>query len=188
MSPKQTLWERWGDPAFPAEWDGHGGNGGKGSQRFWEYLWVLDKIGHPQSVLDVGGGTGFFADLLMDSGVPTKIIDPLASKETDYRCSLSEFIDSSVMSSLNFDWIASLSVLEHVEDKDAFCADLDSFNAPIAMTFEFGPGCIEIKEVYRCLSSFKRHHLTLMEICPVWADNSSPDKWRPMGLVLDLNQ
>jgi hypothetical protein len=190
-TPTQLLWERFGTTEHPAEWDGRDGNGGIGSQRFWEYLWVLQQIGTPQSVLDVGGGAGFFAAILNDSAIQANVVDPLLPEwgKADFKSTLEQFVAASLTADnrSGYEWLVSISVLEHVPDKPAFCAALDSFDAPIALTFEFGPGCIEMPEVYRCLAAFKRHHITKMELCPVVADNSDASRWRPFGIVLQPN-
>lgn len=199
-TPTQLLWERFGSAEHPSEWDGRDGNGGLGSQRFWEYLWTLQNIVTPQSVLDVGAGESlFFVTLLGDScGKFSEIValDPTLKQR---RSMANYFIEprtleeyrllrGSTMPKFNpFDWIICISVLEHVPDKPAFCAALDSFDAPIAMTFEFGEGAVTQAELYKCLREFRRHHISKMELCPVVADNSRADLWRPMALVLMPN-
>jgi hypothetical protein len=68
---KQSLWNRFGDPSFPAEWDGRVYGGGKLSQRYWEYFIAIELLAlDPHSVvLDLGGGSpvagvGFLPALL----------------------------------------------------------------------------------------------------------------------------
>lgn len=131
-------------------------------------------------VLDVGSGSTQFFPIFLNAAVPAivEVVDPIINM------TLEEFAPKA----MGFDWITCISVLEHVEDKPRFCAALDSLDAPIAMTFESGPGGVEHKEMYRCFAQFKNHYLAKMELCPVWADNSAPDKWRPMGVVLLCNQ
>lgn len=183
---KQLLWKRWGTAQHPAEWDGREG-GGPGSQRFWEYLWTIDQIGSPQSVLDVGGGeTQFFANLLSEIVPDVSIVDPLVEPAPGrYRMNLEEFVFQG--KARTYDKITCVSVLEHIDDKERFCAALDKLAAPIVLTFELGPGCIEMPEMYRALKQFRQHHIAKMEACPVLADNSAIDKWRPLGIVLEPN-
>lgn len=181
----QRLWKRWGNPNYPAEWDGSGGNGGKGSQRFWEYLWTINQIGSPQSVLDVGGGTlGFFSRLLKDHGCKVFVVDPLIDGDAVHGCfnRTIESVNPALFTQV--DWITCISVLEHVDDKPAFCRALDAYDCPIALTCEFGAGGIDPKTFHRCMDSFQSHHITKLELCPLWAENSAIDKWRPLGVVL----
>ena len=187
MSPQQLLWQRWGDPAHPAEWDGREGNGGKCSQRFWEYLWVLNHIGEPSSILDVGGGQNtFFKDLLKDD-VFFVVVDPLAPTSASGDSHGMTVEQYAATKRLSFKCVTCISVLEHVTDKDAFCAALDSFPCPIVMTLELGEGCVTMPQLYQCLRQFMNHHVTVMEACPVVADNSYGGRWRPLGLVLEPN-
>lgn len=169
------LWRAFGESRTPSEWDGLDGNGGKGSQRFWEYHWtILQMPNVPQRVLDVGSGsTQFFPTLLKRFGIHCEIVDPI----------LNETLEEFAPKAQRFPWVTCISVLEHVEDRPKFCAALDSLDSPIAMTFESGPGGVEHKEMYRCFDVFNNHYLAKMELCPIWADNSAPDKWRPLGVV-----
>lgn len=184
---QQLLWERWGSAEHPAEWDGRELGGGKGSQRFWEYLWALDRVGNAGSILDIGGGQqAFFANLLSAVMDDVSVVDPLIEDGMGrFAMTLDQFAAGYVVR--KYDLITCISVLEHVEDKDRFCHLLDTFEAPIVLTFELGEGCIPMWEMYRCLDQFKHHHVTKMEACPVLADNSSFDKWRPMGIALAPN-
>ncbi len=188
ITPQQILWQRFGTNAHPSEWDGRDGNGGKGSQRFWEYLWTLGHLQPKQWVLDVGGGAGFFYHLLRDSGFTCTVVDPEADESMGWRIPVEEMVRNyrdALMAGYSF--LTCISVLEHVADRPAFCAALDQFNTPIALTFEFGPSGVEQKEMYACLREFKRHHLVKMERCPVHADNSGWNNWVPMGIVLMPN-
>jgi hypothetical protein len=183
-TPVQLLWERWGDPEYPAEWDGRHGNGGKGSQRFWEYLWVLNELGTMESVLDVGAGKDLFlAKLLRDTGHDVTAVDPQLDVNP---ITLEEFV--SKPPHIHFSIVTCISVLEHISDKPAFCRALDTFKRPIVMTLEFGPGGIENRVLTQCLAEFKNHHVDHMEACPVWAENSDPLRWRPLGITLAPNQ
>lgn len=179
----QLLWERWGDPAHPAEWDGREG-GGRGSQRFWEYLWALNEVWlcpDVRRVLDVGcGKEQFFCTLLSDSGISKVVgIDPECGTPTleEWRWKTQE----------EFDVVVCISVLEHIARPEEFCLVLDSIAAPIVLTCELGEGCITMPVLYKCLNQFTRHHMAKMELCPVVADGSN-GKWRPFGIVLDCNE
>ena len=68
---KAALWQRYGHPDYPAEWDGKVYGGGKLSQRFWEYHTAIELLElKPDSVvLDIGGGSpvtgaGFFTRVI----------------------------------------------------------------------------------------------------------------------------
>lgn len=181
----QSLWRSFGDPASPSEWDGKDDNGGKGSQRFWEYHWVLRQLGSTSYVVDIGAGKGlFFCNLLMGTGINVIAVDPEidASETKHVKGTLEQYVRRG-FADYSQEWVTCISVLEHVEDKPKFCAALDLLKSPIAMTFESGPGGVEHKEMYRCFDAFTNHYLDKMERCPIWADNSAPDKWRPMGVV-----
>src|SRR5262245_36752669 len=82
-SVKQELWRRFGDPAYPAEWNGILYGGGKISQRFWEYLVAIEllRLDEQAVVLDIGGGSpvtghAFFAELLAPVLRKIVILDP----------------------------------------------------------------------------------------------------------------
>lgn len=184
---KQLLWERWGNAQYPAEWDGRDGGGGKGSQRFWEYLWAVHQLGDGlKSVLDVGAGShAFFANLLRAANIHAEAVDPEleATELWMHKTRLEDFSEFG-----RFNWTTCISVLEHIDDKVAFCRALDRCGGPIVLTFEYGEECVDNKSLTQCLAAFQRHHITRMEACPVYAENSSPLKWRPVGLVLALNQ
>lgn len=190
-SLQQLLWERWGKKEYPAEWDGREGGGGKGSQRFWEYLWALGTLHQwdkpiPARILDVGSGQLFFAELI-GQRTNVDVVDPdgptpkAGSNIVSWAGTIETFVEKEIGV---YDWVTCISVLEHVEDKPTFCAALDKFMCPISLTFEFGEGGVSLETVYDCLEEFKNHYLYKMELCPVWADNSAINKWRPMGLLL----
>ena len=68
---KAALWQCYGNPSYPAEWDGKVYGGGKLSQRFWEYHETIDllELTPASVVLDIGGGSpatgaGFFTRVI----------------------------------------------------------------------------------------------------------------------------
>lgn len=68
---KSALWQCYGNPSFPAEWDGTIYGGGKLSQRFWEYHQTIEllELTSDSVVLDIGGGSpvtgaGFFTRVI----------------------------------------------------------------------------------------------------------------------------
>ncbi len=80
-SLKQELWRRYGDPAYPVEWNGHVHGGGKLSQRFWEYFKAIEllELDEKSVVLEVGGGspvtTPFFAAVLSSAVAKVIVMD-----------------------------------------------------------------------------------------------------------------
>jgi hypothetical protein len=80
---KKILWQRFGSPDHPAEWDGRVYGGGKLSQRFWEYFKAVELLDlHTDAVvLDIGGGSpatglGFFSSILAQGAKGVVIMDP----------------------------------------------------------------------------------------------------------------
>lgn len=186
LTLQQRLWEWWGDPAHPGEWDGREG-GGKGSQRFWEYLWALNHLPPSTRILDVGSGSGFFPDLLRTGVYVAESVDPVTDGVDHYQMTLEEYL---VIGARSWGCVTCISVLEHVEDKPGFCRALDLLQAPIILTCELSHeyDMVTMPALYDCLNQFKKHHVTKMESCPVWADNSEGGKWRPFGIYLECNQ
>lgn len=187
MTIQQRLWEWWGDPNHPAEWDGREG-GGKGSQRFWEYLWAIDNLPPSTRLLDVGSGETLFFPALLRSGINhVYSVDPATDGLNHRRMTLEKFIEHG--GTQPWDCVTCISVLEHVEDKPGFCRALDSLKAPIILTCElsYEADVVTMPMLYECLNQFKKHHITKMESCPVWADNSYGGKWRPFGIYLEVN-
>lgn len=201
---KQELWRRWGTGIIPAEWDGamYGGKkagGGKCSQRFWEYLWLLDQLsGNESKVLDVGSGSHLFLPKLLRTQLAyVEAVDPyvLSDDLMDRKMDIASWLGQPDVVPSQYDCVTCISVLEHVLDQPAFCSDLDKLSsAKIIMTMELGQEPplwnyqLTMKRLYASLDMFKTHYVTKMEMCPIWADNSSGGYWRPFGLVLFPNK
>jgi SAM-dependent methyltransferase len=192
---KQSLWARWGSKEFPAEWDGIKYGGGKGSQRYWEYLWVLEQLtGNERRILDVGAGQTLFLPRLLRLSFPhVEAVDPDVPAEDTlhHRAELGDWLVRNPRAADSFDCVTCVSVLEHLRDPGVLFADLARFErARIIITLELGfhpPGFeyqLTMKEIYAGLARFGAHYLSKMETCPVWADNSKGGYWRPFGMVL----
>jgi hypothetical protein len=192
---KRLLWERWGSSGFPAEWDGLRHGGGKGSQRYWEYLWVLDQLaGDERSVLDVGAGlTQFLPRLFREAFQRVEAVDPELPHDgpLDHRMELGTWIAADPAALERFDCVTCVSVVEHLREPADFLADLDRFRrAKIVLTLEFGhePPAFDFqwtpRTLYQGLGRFRSHYLVRMEACPIWADDSGNGRWRPFGMVL----
>jgi hypothetical protein len=68
---KAAIWQCYGNPSYPAEWDGTVYGGGKLSQRYWEYHQTIEllELTSDSVVLDIGGGSpitgaGFFTRVI----------------------------------------------------------------------------------------------------------------------------
>jgi 2-polyprenyl-3-methyl-5-hydroxy-6-metoxy-1,4-benzoquinol methylase len=192
---KRLLWERWGSNDFPAEWDGVHYGGGKGSQRYWEYLWVLTQLsGSERRILDVGAGPKrFLPRLLREAFSHVEAVDPALGLEDaqHHRTELGAWISRDPKSPERFDCVTCVSVVEHLQDPTILFRDLARFEkAKIVITLELGfdpPGFdfqLTMREIYAGLACFGAHYLSRMEVCPVWADNSNSGHWRPFGMVL----
>jgi hypothetical protein len=188
----RLLWQWWGDKDHPAEWDGRVYGGGKVSQRMWEYFWAVNQMAPTwKRLVDIGSGpTQFFPSLLRAVGCRVVSIDPeIKTQGDDFGMPLSQFV-AMVDDGEWFDCVFSISVLEHVPpaDRPQFIADLDKFKkSVIVMTMELGPQNSTwppvLVEELAMFSQMKNHYLTKMEACPIWAPNSCPALWRPLGLV-----
>ena len=84
---KAALWQLYGNPASPSEWDGRVCGGGKLSQCFGEYHKAIDllELTPDAVVLDIGGGSnragfGFFTNIIAPFVKEVHISDPLHPK------------------------------------------------------------------------------------------------------------
>lgn len=193
---KRLLWERWGRPEFPAEWDGINYGGGKGSQRYWEYLWVVTQLtGHEERLLDVGAGPKLFLPRLLTEVLShVEAVDPElpAGDAHHHPASLGAWMMQNPGLIHQFDCVTCVSVVEHVQDPREIFRDLARFRkARVILTLELGfdpPGFeyqLTLEKLYQGLGCFHDHYLDRMESCPVWADNSKGGYWRPFGMVLE---
>jgi hypothetical protein len=87
---KAALWRCYGNPAYPAEWDGKVYGGGKLSQRFWEYHETIGLLElTPDSVvLDIGGGSP-----ITGAGFFTRVIAPHVKQVHVMDVNFAEFKD-----------------------------------------------------------------------------------------------
>jgi len=126
---KAVLWQRYGNPDYPAEWDGNTYGGGKLSQRFWEYHTMIELLElTPDSVvLDIGGGSpvtgaGFFTRVIAPYVKEVHVMDVNVgeSKETPskiiFHRSLANYETLSKLFKENHQitHVACISVFEHV--------------------------------------------------------------------------
>jgi len=126
---KQTLWERFGSPDHPAEWDGSIYGGGKLSQRFWEYFKAIELLDLQSDsvVLDIGGGSpvtgaGFFSSILAKAARHVIVMDPeIAKAHNDnpavtlvpYSASY-DTLREVLLAHPKITHVSSISVMEHI--------------------------------------------------------------------------
>ena len=176
-----------------------------GLQRYWEYQWTLQTLreisatgqAHLRQVADIGcGDATLFTDLLA-AHAPFSVYacDPEPLPETAHpsirfsQMSAEQFC-SEVAPSLSLDAAVSVSVLEHCENRFAFCAALDTLPCPVLLTCEFcrddsdmAHCLVPLSVLTRCIGEFKNHYLSRMERCPVWAENSRNGEWYPLAML-----
>ncbi len=204
----KKLWAVWGRPGWESEWDGRVFGGGRLSQRFWEYLWVIKRADFdPDSVvLDIGSGfTLFFPRLLAEFVAEVVVYDPESPPEADGNITVvQELFGPGRVLDRPYTHICCVSVMEHVpdEDKPGLIRAMDAVPAPVFMTLELGTH--RFKEQFltmpllsRMAAEFKNHYCSDMEACPVFSEDSYPPRiqladgpmanltslWRPFGCV-----
>jgi hypothetical protein len=126
---KAALWQAYGDPANPSEWDGKVYGGGKLSQRFWEYHQTVEllELTSDAVVLDIGGGSpvtgaGFFTRVIAPHVKQVHVLDVNIgeAKETSANIVFHRALGSydALLKLLGenpqITHVASISVFEHV--------------------------------------------------------------------------
>jgi hypothetical protein len=126
---KAALWQCYGNPAYPAEWDGKVYGGGKLSQRFWEYHQTIELLElTPDSVvLDIGGGSpvtgaGFFTRVIAPHVKAVHVMDLniAETKETSsnivFHRSLASYetLTKLLKENPQITHVACISVFEHI--------------------------------------------------------------------------
>lgn len=139
---KVVLWQRYGDPAWPAEWDGKVYGGGKFSQRFWEYHTTIELLElTPDSVvLDVGGGSpttgaGFFTRVIAPYVREVHVMDvnigepKEASPNIKFHRSLANYetLSKVLRENSRITHVACVSVFEHIPH-DVRCGMVKAVN------------------------------------------------------------
>lgn len=129
---KAVLWKRFGDPAYPAEWDGNVYGGGKLSQRFWEYYATIEllELNADSVVLDIGGGSpttgaGFFSRVIAPYIREVHIMDVNIGGSSEvhesirFHRSLANYETLSKLLNENpqITHVACISVFEHISDE-----------------------------------------------------------------------
>jgi hypothetical protein len=126
---KAALWQCYGNPSYPAEWDGKVYGGGKLSQRFWEYHQAIELLElTPDSVvLDIGGGSpatgaGFFARVIAPLVKKVHVTDVNIGESNDtspkivFHRSLANYetLSKVLKETSRITHVACISVFEHI--------------------------------------------------------------------------
>ena len=126
---KQELWKSFGDKDKPSEWDGTTYDGGKLSQRYWEYFRAVEYLElTPESVvLDIGGGSffsnyPFFAMLIQPFVKEVILVDPGMTSEEKIKGKIKLYAENADYDSLkkifskhDITHVACVSVFEHIK-------------------------------------------------------------------------
>ena len=143
---KAALWLCYGNPAYPAEWDGTTYGGGKLSQRFWEYHQTIEllELTSDSVVLDIGGGSpvtgaGFFTRVIAPYVKEVHVMDvnigesKEASSKIVFHRSLASYETLSKLFKANpqITHVASISVFEHIPH-DVRCGMIKAINEAFA--------------------------------------------------------
>ncbi len=193
---KAELWRRFGNPEYPAEWDGTTYGGGVLSQRFWEYHKAIDllDIAEDSVILDIGGfsretGRAFFGELLAEVARKVIVLDPTIG--TSHDDGNVEYISQPAgeqelrrlcASQPTITHAVSISVLEHIapSTREAMFKVIDeNFGGDsIVATFEY-----QAKKVFcehqltartaaSLFSQLSRFYLDEMSASPVWCEGA----------------
>lgn len=203
---KQELWSRYGTEDHRAEWDGlFGDNGGKISQRFWEYFISIEMLGLREGavVLDIGGGgDGMFARVLAAHGVQVIVLDRRGGIESVENITVEDcFGDYDTLSIALRKYqpthVSCVSVLEHASEdqqRGIFHALEDEFAGERAVfTFEFHETTqhfeqqVTTKTLAKMVSPLRRYYLERIERTPLYCTNAV-HQWYPLALRFDRVQ
>jgi hypothetical protein len=194
---KAELWRRFGDPNYPAEWDGVVYGGGKGSQRFWEYFKAIEllELNDDNHVIDIGGGSpktgiSFFSSLLASHIKLLEVIDPCidTSKSLPKNVKIhAQYANYNILKDILSDTnpssrIVSVSVFEHIpeEGQIEIIRAIDEFSQAdsFVLTLEYHPvvkffdSQLTAKSLGKILSYFKNHYMDKMEGSPIHSENA----------------
>ena len=207
LTPKlqAALWRAYGDPAKPAEWDGHVYGGGKLSQRFWEYHQSIEllELTADSVVLDIGGGSpvtgaGFFTQVIAPHVKEVHVLDVNVGQAGEQEGNIRfhrmlgsyETMSQLLTRNAHITHIASVSVFEHIPH-DIRCGMMRALNEHFhgdifAGTVEFHTRdrlfehqltTRTLSETFAPLTEFYPDRLVKS---PVWAENAY-SKSRSLG-------
>jgi hypothetical protein len=182
-----ALWRAYGDPANPAEWDGHVYGGGKLSQRFWEYHQAVEllELTADSVVLDIGGGSpatgaGFFTRVIAPHVREVHVMDVnIGEGKVDaaniiFHRSLGNYdtLAKLLKEVPQISHVASISVFEHIP-QDVRCSMIQALNQHF-----LGDVFVSTLE-YHTRDRFFEHQLTNRTLSGMFAPftNFYPDKF-----------
>lgn len=185
---KAALWQCYGNPSYPAEWDGKVYGGGKLSQRFWEYHQAIEllELSPDSVVLDIGGGSpvtgaGFFARVIaphvkkvheMDVNIGES--NESSSKVVFHRSLASyETLSKLLKENPQITHVACISVFEHIPH-EIRCGMIKAVN-------ECFPGDTFVGTLeYHARDCFFEHQLTVRTLSELFEPFTHfyPDKIR----------
>ena len=193
---KRELWKRYGDPAFPAEWNGYVHGGGKLSQRFWEYFKAIEflELEKTSVVLEVGGGSPntppFFGTLLASAVAKVYVMDENVPS-ADSAGGRLEFVPElgnyeSVCRVLKahpeITHVSCVSVFEHIEDSvregivraidELFAGNIFAATLEFHSKFTFFDYQLTTKTVSQLFAPLKKFYLERCEAAPTPCENS----------------
>lgn len=187
---KQRLWSMYGSEAYTAEWDGTVYGGGKISQRFWEYFIAVEMLElTPDSiVLDIGGGKGFFANLVAPFVKKVIILDENQDSSAEKLPNIERIRKNATHDSLSevlsreITHIACISVFEHVPEviREQMIRDINDVftGGTFVTTFEFHPSIcyfehqLTTRTMSRLFSGFTHYYPLRIESSPLRSENA----------------
>jgi hypothetical protein len=212
---KELLWQSFGTPSHPAEWDGMVYGGGKISQRFWEYFMAIEMLGLTKDsiLLDIGGGSpatglSIFPKLIAELGVQLVVVDQdfgvtensTHENVTLERCLADQETLSHIIKKHSPTHISCISVLEHAsysQQQGIFQAIDNFFNGEKAVfTFEFHETICHFEQqlttqtLSECASLLKRFYLNRIKRSPlncVNSINNTTRLWYPLAVQFERN-
>jgi hypothetical protein len=197
---KSSLWRCYGDPSYPAEWDGKTYGGGKLSQRFWEYHQTIEllELTSESVVLDIGGGSpvtgmGFFSRVISPHVKEVHIMDvnigatnePAGNVVFHRTLANYETLSKLLREKPQITHVACISVFEHIPH-DIRCGIIKAINENFSGNtfvgtlefhardcfFEYQPTARTVSELYKPFTSF---YLDKMSNSPVFGETSYQD-------------
>lgn len=180
----------YGSEEYPAEWDGNVLGGGKVSQRFWEYHVTAEMLDLERDsvVLDIGGGKGFFAQLVGPFVRKVIVLDKTQESELANLSNI-EFVHEYASSetlraimAMGITHVSCISVFEHVPE-DIRVGIMKSINdyfqgKTFVATFEFHPRIcffehqLTTKSMNQMMSQMTGFYLERVESSPIRSENA----------------
>src|SRR5574340_913225 len=180
----------YGSQKYTVEWDGKLYGGGKLSQRYWEYFIVVDMLDlSPDSiVLDIGGGNGFFAELIAPYVRKVIILDANQTNSMAAAGNIERIIqhaDADVLRQVlakGVTHVSCISVFEHIPDavREQIIIDIDGhfLGNRFVTTFEFHPlQCLfehqlTTRTMSTMLAGFRNYYPERIESSPMRCENA----------------